>query len=219
MRIGIFGGTFDPVHNAHLIVALTARDALGLDLVRFVVAGEPRLRPPARASAADRFAMVELAIAGIEGFVTDRSEVDRPGPTRTVETLRALRAFSPEDELVLLLGRDAALRFGEWHEPDEIRRLARIAVCGLHCTPKRKSQNGTAWKKRSDSKKSDMTIPTVVRTERVEQAISSTMTMRSTRLRARMAGATRRCDQPSPRVASASTATARAAKLIDFRLL
>ncbi len=129
MRLGVFGGSFDPVHHAHLIVAGVARDALRLDEVRFVVAGaQPFKGGVHHAPPEARARMVELALGGAEGFVADRRELGRPGPSYTVDTLRELAAERPGAELVLLLGADAAASFGAWHDPEAIRRLARIAV-------------------------------------------------------------------------------------------
>lgn len=128
MRIGVFGGSFDPIHNGHLILALTAREALQLDQVLFVVAGEPQLKASPGASAEQRFTMVELALTNLSGLKVDRTELDSPGPSFTVQTLRVLRSRFPADELVLLLGRDAAIQLPQWREPEEIARLALIAV-------------------------------------------------------------------------------------------
>lgn len=129
MYIGVFGGSFDPVHNAHLIVAQLAREQLGLDLVRFVVAGEQPHKPGGhRAPAAERARMVELAIRGLPGLELDRHETERPGPSFTVDTLRHFHAAMPGAQLVLLLGADAAGKFPMWREPAEIRRLCQVAV-------------------------------------------------------------------------------------------
>jgi nicotinate-nucleotide adenylyltransferase len=127
MRLGILGGSFDPIHHGHLIVAQLAREQLGLDRVLFVVAAAQPLKVGHGASSADRARMVELAIAGLEGLEVDRRELERPGPSYTVETLRALTAEHPGAELVLLLGSDAAWQFPRWRAPDEIRALARLA--------------------------------------------------------------------------------------------
>lgn len=129
MRRGVFGGSFDPVHQGHLTVAAAAADRLPLDRVHFVPAGQqPFKQGRHRASAADRVAMLELATAHDERFVVDRREVDRDGPSYTVDTLRALQAEFPRDPLVFLLGADAARDLFGWHEAEEIPRLATVVV-------------------------------------------------------------------------------------------
>jgi nicotinate-nucleotide adenylyltransferase len=130
MRIGVLGGSFDPIHNAHLIVARLACEQLRLDRVLFVVASvQPFKSGSHGASAADRYRMVERAVAGIPDFVADRRELDRDGPSYTVDTLRELAGEHPRAELFLVMGADVAARMAGWREPDEIRRLARLAVC------------------------------------------------------------------------------------------
>ena len=131
--LGVFGGTFDPIHNAHLAVAEEAAEVLGLERVLFVPAGEPPHKPGREITpAADRLAMVELAIAGNPRFVADRLELDRPGPSYTVDTLEALRADpSSADgagELVLVLSAEAFLGLMSWREPRRVLELARVVV-------------------------------------------------------------------------------------------
>ena len=129
MRIGVFGGSFDPVHNAHLIVAQLAREQLGLDRVLLTVAaGQPHKHGRHAAAPADRLHMMELAVAGLPGLVADGRELRRPSPSYTVDTLRELAAEHPDAELVLVLGSDVASRFEEWREPGSIRSLAKLAV-------------------------------------------------------------------------------------------
>jgi len=136
MRVGVLGGSFDPIHHAHLILAHSAREQLHLDEVRFVVAGaQPLKLGRHHASAEARARMVELAIASIPGFVVDRREIERPGPSYMVDTLRDMLAENAGAELVLLLGADAAAGFTAWHEPETIRQLARIAVCARGSEP------------------------------------------------------------------------------------
>jgi nicotinate-nucleotide adenylyltransferase len=131
--IGVFGGTFDPIHFAHLAVAQEAAEVLGLERVLFVPAG----RPPHKldrdiTAAADRLAMVELAIAGNPRFAVEPVEVERAGPSFTVETLELLRArptaSGVEPELTLILSSEAYLALPGWREPGRILALARVAV-------------------------------------------------------------------------------------------
>lgn len=126
--IGIFGGSFDPVHHGHLIVARAAREQLGLAEVRFVPAGRQPLKQGHAAGPADRLAMLEAAVAGEPGFAVDPLELERPGPSYTVETLAALAERHPGVPLVLLLGADAAADFAKWRDPAGIRALARVVV-------------------------------------------------------------------------------------------
>ncbi len=128
--IGILGGTFDPIHVAHLRVAVEAREALGLDEIRLV----PSAVPPHKAaagvsSAADRLRMVELATAGVCGLVPWDTELRRDGPSFTVDTLRALRAeVGPDARVVFVLGRDAFADLDTWREPGVILGLADLVV-------------------------------------------------------------------------------------------
>lgn len=129
MRLGIFGGTFDPPHIGHLIVAQDAHAALNLDRVIFVPAAVPPHKRTVRITAAAiRLEMLRAAIAGNPIFDVDDLELRREGPSYTVDTLRALRARTPEATLVLLLGADQYRDLHTWHESAEIRRLAEIAV-------------------------------------------------------------------------------------------
>jgi nicotinate-nucleotide adenylyltransferase len=125
--IGILGGTFDPVHNAHLAMARAALDFLRLKRVLFIPTGNPRYREPAVASGRHRIEMLRLALAGDARMEIDPREL-QPGATGyTVDTLRALRAEGLDD-LYLLMGADQYSKLGSWHNPQEIARLAKIAV-------------------------------------------------------------------------------------------
>ena len=130
MRLGIFGGTFDPIHIGHLILAEQAREQLHLDCVRFIPAGDPWRKSTREVTAArHRVAMVELAVADNPTFEVDESEVRRTGPSYTVETLRLIReGLDLEDELYLLLGKDAVADMPNWHDPAGIATEALIAV-------------------------------------------------------------------------------------------
>jgi nicotinate-nucleotide adenylyltransferase len=127
--IGLFGGSFDPIHHGHLIVAQTVIEALGLEELRFMPAQEQPFKVGLhRAPAALRAEMVARAIAGQPGFALERAELERPGPSYTVETLRELRRREPGRQFVVLLGSDAALDLGGWKEAAAIPALARLVV-------------------------------------------------------------------------------------------
>ncbi|MGE5638837.1 MAG: nicotinate (nicotinamide) nucleotide adenylyltransferase [Clostridia bacterium] len=128
MRLAILGGTFDPVHNAHLAMARAALEALAPDRVVFMPTGKAAYRNAAVASADDRVAMLKLALAGEPRFSLDERELAPGASGYTVDTLRALRAELPAAELYFLLGADQLEKFSAWHAPEEIRRLARLAV-------------------------------------------------------------------------------------------
>jgi len=129
--VGLFGGSFDPIHHGHLLVAQAAAESLGLSELRFVPAREQPFKPGGHAaSAEDRAAMVERAIAGAPGLRLERAELDRAGPSYSVDTLRALRAREPGAVFVLLVGGDAAMALPRWHEAPELMRLARIVAFG-----------------------------------------------------------------------------------------
>jgi nicotinate-nucleotide adenylyltransferase len=127
--VGLFGGSFDPIHHGHLLVAQAVMEALGLEGVRFVPARQQPFKHGRHAASAEQRArMVELAIAGDPRFALERAELDRAGPSYTVETLRALRVREPGVEFALLVGADAASELPTWREGDEIPRLARVVA-------------------------------------------------------------------------------------------
>lgn len=128
-RIGIFGGSFDPVHHGHLIAAVSLAEALKLDEVRMVIAREQPLKGDLHGAAAQhRARMVELAAQSTPVLRPDRRELQRLGPSYTVDTLRDLQSEEPESQLMLLVGSDAASEMNRWHEPEAIRELARVVV-------------------------------------------------------------------------------------------
>ena len=131
--LGVFGGTFDPIHLAHLAVAEEAAEALGLERIVFVPAGQPPHKPGRVITPAEhRLAMVELAVAGNGRFAVDRLELERPGPSYTVDTLDAIRASrdaaGDSSDLVLILSGEAFLDLMTWRAPRRILELARVAV-------------------------------------------------------------------------------------------
>jgi nicotinate-nucleotide adenylyltransferase len=129
VKVGIFGGTFDPPHTGHLIVAQDAALALGLDRILFIPAAQPPHKRHLEISAADlRAQMLELAVSGNDQFGVDLRELRRTGPSYTVDTLRELVAEQPGTEWTLLIGIDQYSEFQTWREPDAIRSLARLAV-------------------------------------------------------------------------------------------
>jgi nicotinate-nucleotide adenylyltransferase len=130
VRVGILGGTFDPIHLGHLAAAEAARDCAGLDRVLLVPTGQPPHRPAAHAPPRDRLEMCRLAVAGREGLEVSDVEVVRQGPSYTAETLRRLRSMSPHDEYRLVLGWDAAREIRSWHEPEAVLDQARLVILG-----------------------------------------------------------------------------------------
>jgi len=128
-RLGILGGTFDPPHIAHLVMADQARSQLNLSRVLVVLAGQPphKLGRPVT-PIEHRLAMTQLAIADDPSLALSRVEVDRPGPHYTVDTLAELRAARPEDDLYLLIGSDSLRDLMAWRDPARIVAQARLAV-------------------------------------------------------------------------------------------
>jgi nicotinate-nucleotide adenylyltransferase len=126
--IGIFGGTFDPVHYGHLRTAYELRQKLGFEEVRFVPCGNPPHRSGPITPSAIRLRMLEAAIAAEPQFLIDARELERPGPSYTVDTLASLRTEFPQTALCLLLGMDAFLDLPTWHEWPKLLELAHIVV-------------------------------------------------------------------------------------------
>ncbi len=128
-RLGVIGGTFDPPHCGHLVLAEDAHVQLRLDRVLFVLAGQPPHKPGRPITPVHhRVAMVEVAIADNPAFALSRVDLDRPGPHYTVEMLALLRQEHPEAELFFLMGGDSLAEFPAWRDPAGIVRQARLAV-------------------------------------------------------------------------------------------
>lgn len=128
MRLGLFGGTFDPIHLGHLILAEQCREACELERVWFVVAGLPPHKMQGRTAVAHRLEMVRIAVAGHSAFEASDIEAVRPGPHYSVETLESVRRERPSDELFFLIGADSLVDLPFWREPRRIAQLATIVV-------------------------------------------------------------------------------------------
>ncbi len=129
-RLGILGGTFDPPHIGHLAMAVEVRDALALDVVLMVVAHVPWQKAGGRevSPSEDRLALVEAAVADLDGVEASDVEIRRGGPSYTADTLVTLAAAGPDDELWVILGADAAAGLSTWERGEEVADRARIAV-------------------------------------------------------------------------------------------
>ncbi|HLQ15242.1 MAG TPA: nicotinate-nucleotide adenylyltransferase [Candidatus Eisenbacteria bacterium] len=130
MRVGVLGGTFDPIHMGHVEVAKAAMECARLDRVLFVPSAQPPHRAAAEASAEDRLAMSRLAVDGDSRLEVSDVEVKRGGKSYTVDTLQELHRSLPDDELFLILGWDAARLFRTWHQPEGVSALASFVIVG-----------------------------------------------------------------------------------------
>ena len=130
LRIGLFGGTFDPPHVGHLVTAVNVRHALALDLVVLMVANVPWQKQGSRAisPAADRLAMVEAAVGDVEGLAAGRTEIDRGGSSYTADTLASLAHEHPGAELFTIVGDDAAAGITTWERHDEVVARSTLVV-------------------------------------------------------------------------------------------
>jgi nicotinate-nucleotide adenylyltransferase len=129
MKIAIYGGTFDPIHHGHLILARQAIEELNLDVVTFVPAAESPFKTNHQSAPAEhRLQMVRLATEHEPGFVVDPLEIDRGGTSFSIDTVLAIRKKFPDSELFFLLGEDNADHLAEWHRFGELERLVRFVV-------------------------------------------------------------------------------------------
>ncbi len=125
MRIGIFGGSFDPIHLGHLILAEQCREQAQLDQVWFVPNARNPLKPDgATMTDRQRCEMIEFAIAGHDAFYLSKVEIERGGVSYTVDTLKEIAANQPDDQLFFMMGGDSLDSFGQWRQPEEILKLA-----------------------------------------------------------------------------------------------
>ncbi len=130
LRIGLFGGTFDPPHVGHLVTAVNVRHALNLDIVILMVANDPWQKSGARdvTTAEDRFAMVEAAVSVVDGLIAGRDEIDRGGPSYTADTLMALAEKHPGAELFTIVGDDAAAGLTSWTRVEQVGQYSQLVV-------------------------------------------------------------------------------------------
>lgn len=147
-RIGIFGGTFDPPHCGHVAVAQRCVDVLGLDRLLVVVANDPWMKAAeTRAPAEDRFTMVTQAMAGLDRVSASRLEIDRGGPSYTVDTvdevLAAVRVDGAADpEVFMVVGADLVAQLASWHRAEDLRRLVTLVVVGRPGSPSQALPDG-----------------------------------------------------------------------------
>ena len=127
MNLGIFGGTFSPIHNAHLVIAETAREQYNLDCIIFITSGDPPHKQ-AGVSATERFNMTHLAIEGNDAFSDDDYEIRSDGKSYTVRTLEYLKEKYPEDKLFFIIGEDSLNDLPKWYEPERILQMASLIV-------------------------------------------------------------------------------------------
>lgn len=130
LRIGLFGGTFDPPHVGHLVTAVNVRHSLNLDIVILMVANDPWQKSGSRdvTTAEDRFAMVEAAVSVVDGVVAGRDEIDRGGPSYTADTLMALAEKHPGAELFTIVGDDAAAGLPSWTRVEQVAEYSQLVV-------------------------------------------------------------------------------------------
>ena len=147
-RLGVFGGSFDPLHVGHLVAAVNARHACDLDVVLLMVANQPWQKAGKRSitPAEVRFEAVTAAVQGHDGLLASRLEIDRGGVTYTADTLSAL-SESEDADLFLILGTDAAARLSTWHRAEEVAALAEVIVVNRPGTEM--PQLDASWRARS----------------------------------------------------------------------
>ena len=127
-RVGLFGGTFDPIHLGHLILAESCREAMRLDRVLFVVAGQPPHKPGGRTHVDHRIEMARIATAGHPAFEVSEIEARPTGPNYSFETLEKIRSERPDDDLFFLIGEDSLADLPQWRRPERIAELATIVA-------------------------------------------------------------------------------------------
>lgn len=143
-RIGVFGGTFDPIHVGHLVAAVNVRHALSLDRLLMVVANVPWQKADSRSitPAEDRLAMVEAAVGGVHGLEASRIEIDRGGPSFTVDTMEQVAADWPGSDLFCVIGADVAEELATWDRSERIAEVATLVVVNRPGAPERAGPPG-----------------------------------------------------------------------------
>ena len=132
-KVGIYGGTFDPIHHGHLILGRQACEELGVDQVIFVPAAISPFKSPAFASGEMRLSMLRAAIEGQEDFLADDCELKRPPPSYSIDTVLQVRERDPKAELFWLIGADNVSGLNKWHRIDELKKLVRFVVLDRGC--------------------------------------------------------------------------------------
>jgi nicotinate-nucleotide adenylyltransferase len=147
-RIGIFGGTFDPIHVGHLVAAINAKHSVGLDRVVLMVANVPWQKAGTRAvsTAVDRMALVESAVGDVPGLEAGRMEIERGGESFTADTLDQWHAERPDDELFLIVGWDVAGELATWERGDQIRRLSTLVIVNRPGSGRPSAMQHEGWK-------------------------------------------------------------------------
>src|SRR6267378_436932 len=133
-KIGIYGGTFDPIHHAHLILGRQTCEQLGLDRLIFVPAAVSPFKSPAFASGEQRLSMLRAAIAGQQDFIADDCELKRPPPSYSIDTVIQIRERDPSAELFWLIGADNVDRLNNWHRFEDLDKLVKFVVLDRACT-------------------------------------------------------------------------------------
>lgn len=129
-KIGLYGGTFDPVHNGHINLALELKEKHGLDEVWWIPTSRSPMRETSVASSKQRYEMVKLAVDAIEGFSVLDIEINGPSPAYTVDTVKKCADKQPDDQFFLLIAQDAAAQFMQWKEPETIAANATLLIGG-----------------------------------------------------------------------------------------
>tara|TARA_B100000902_G_scaffold397227_1_gene460356 strand:- start:409 stop:978 length:570 start_codon:yes stop_codon:yes gene_type:complete len=127
-RVGLIGGTFDPIHNGHLLLAQFVSEQVSLDKILFIPAADPPHKDKVYFSAAARVEMVSCAVNDIDDMFVSKIELDRPGKSFTVDTLRQLHMQCPEDSYYLIIGDDNISQISSWHDPESILELCTVVV-------------------------------------------------------------------------------------------